>query len=283
MIISTKYKILLKAITISKVLIFAVVFAITVSIPFPNTAFGVNANNAHLTLLDPPKKDIALELLSSAENGSTDWRAQYGYIQDIEDGRGYTAGIAGFCSSSGDMLTVVQDYTQSEPNNILAKYLPALQQVYGSASHAGLDPNFVIDWKAAANDPVFHLAQDRERDTDYFDPAVTRAIADGLGPLGQFIYFDAIIMHGAGKDPGSFDSIRAKAMNEAKTPVQGGNETMYLNAFLDARKAVMLADPAHAETSRIDTEQRLFLQQDNLDLTLPLSWQVYGNNYTISR
>jgi chitosanase len=283
MICSTKHKILPSIIVSSKFLIFIVVFTITASMPFSKVAFGINASNNNLTLFDPHKKDIAMKLLSSAENGSTDWRAQYSYIQDIEDGRGYTAGIAGFCSSAGDMLTVVQEYTQVEPNNILAKYIPALQQVYGSPSHEGLDPNFVIDWREAANDPVFQLAQDSERDDAYFDPAVTRAISDGLGPLGQFIYFDAIVMHGSGKDPGSFDSIRARAMSNAKTPAQGGNETIYLNTFLDSQKAVMLSDPAHTDTSRVDTEQRIFLQQGNLNLTTPLSWQVYGNQYTISQ
>src|SRR4051812_21532713 len=42
-------------------------------------------------LTDPHKKDIAMQVVSSAENSSLDWRAQYRYIEDIGDGRGYTA------------------------------------------------------------------------------------------------------------------------------------------------------------------------------------------------
>ena len=34
-------------------------------------------------------------LVSSAENSSTDYAEQYAYIEDIGDGRGYTAGIIG--------------------------------------------------------------------------------------------------------------------------------------------------------------------------------------------
>jgi chitosanase len=45
----------------------------------------------------------------------------------------------------------------------------------------------------------------------------------------------------------------------------------------------MLAEPAHSDTSRIDTAQRVFLQQGNFDLEPPLSWKVYGDAYTISR
>jgi chitosanase len=232
-------------------------------------------------LADPAKKEIAMELVSSAENSSLDWRAQYAYIEDIKDGRGYTAGIIGFCSGTGDMLELVQNYTDSKPGNVLAKYLPALRKVNGSSSHSGLDPNFTRDWKTAAKDSAFQKAQDSERDTIYFNPAVNQAKADGLRALGQFIYYDAIVMHGPGEDSVSFGGIRKTAMKKAKTPAQGGNETTYLNAFLDARKAAMLTEAAHDDTSRVDTEQRKFLKEGNLDLNTPLSWKTYGDPYTI--
>src|SRR6476469_6737547 len=78
-------------------------------------------------LASPQKKEIAMRLVSSAENSSLNWRAQYRYIEDIHDGRGYTAGIIGFCSGTGDMLEVVQAYTAKVPGNPLATYLPALR------------------------------------------------------------------------------------------------------------------------------------------------------------
>ena len=56
-----------------------------------------------------------MKLVSSAENSSLNWRAQYRYIQDIHDGRGYTAGIIGFCSGTGDMLEVVRAFTRAKP------------------------------------------------------------------------------------------------------------------------------------------------------------------------
>ena len=70
-------------------------------------------------------------------------------------------------------------------------------------------------------------------------------------------------------------------MKKAKTPAQGGDETTYLNAFLDARKAAMLTEEAHSDTSRVDTEQRVFLREGNLDLNPPLRWKVYGDPYVI--
>jgi chitosanase len=244
-------------------------------------AAAVKAVAAPVDLTDPHKKEIAMELVSSAENSSLDWKAQYKYIEDIGDGRGYTAGIIGFCSGTGDMLDLVTLYNQRKPNNVLSKFLPALKKVNGTDSHSGLGSSFTSAWKTAAGDSVFKKAQDDERDRVYFNPAVNQAKSDGLRALGQFIYYDAIVMNGPGDDPVSFGGIRKTAMKKAKTPAQGGNETTYLNAFLDARKAAMLTEEAHSDTSRVDTEQRVFLKAGNLDLNPPLSWKTYGDPYTI--
>ncbi|MFF5303598.1 chitosanase [Streptomyces sp. NPDC013161] len=231
---------------------------------------------------DPAKKEIAMKLVSSAENSSLDWKAQYKYIEDIGDGRGYTAGIIGFCSGTGDMLDLVQLYATRKPGNVLAKYLPALRNVNGTDSHSGLDPNFPKDWRTAAQDTVFQQAQNDERDRVYFNPAVSQGKTDGLRVLGQFTYYDAIVMHGDGDDPTSFRNIRARALRSAKPPAQGGNETTYLNAFLDARVWAMKQEEAHSDTTRVDTEQRVFLRNGNFDLNTPLNWKVYGDSYTIN-
>nr|WP_242438573.1 chitosanase [Streptomyces sp. CB00455] len=244
------------------------------------TAATVTAAAA-VGLDDPAKKDIAMQIVSSAENSSLDWKAQYKYIEDIDDGRGYTAGIIGFCSGTGDMLDLVEYYTQVKPGNVLAKYLPALRKVDGSDSHAGLDPDFTKDWAKAARDAEFKKAQDHERDRVYFNPAVKQGKSDGVGALGQFIYYDAIVMHGDGGDSTSFRNIRKRALSKAKPPAQGGNETTWLNAFLDARVWAMKQEEAHSDTSRVDTAQRVFLKKGNLNLDTPLDWKVYGDSFHI--
>ncbi|MEU6028081.1 chitosanase [Streptomyces tauricus] len=230
---------------------------------------------------DPAKKEIAMKLVSSAENSSLDWKAQYGYIEDIGDGRGYTAGIIGFCSGTHDMLDLVELYTRRKPGNPLAGYLPALRRVDGTDSHEGLDPGYPDAWRRAAQDQVFKQAQNDERDRVYFNPAVQRGKADGIGTLGQFTYYDAIVMHGNGGDRTSFGSIRNRALGRAKPPAQGGDEVTYLNAFLDARVWAMKQEEAHSDTSRVDTAQRVFLRNRNLNLNPPLDWQVYGDSFHI--
>jgi chitosanase len=245
------------------------------------TQRAIAAPAAASGLDDPAKKEIAMELVSSAENSSLDWKAQYKYIEDIGDGRGYTAGIIGFCSGTGDMLDLVQLYADRKPGNVLAKYLPALRKVNGTDSHSGLDPNYPKDWRKAAQDTVFQQCQNDERDRVYFNPAVAQGKADGLRTLGQFCYYDAIVMHGDGDDPTSFRNIRGRALRSAKPPAQGGDETTYLNAFLDARVWAMKQEEAHSDTTRVDTEQRVFLRKGNLDLNTPLDWKVYGDSYHI--
>ncbi|MFC1413271.1 chitosanase [Streptacidiphilus sp. N1-12] len=233
-------------------------------------------------LTDPRKREIALEVVSSAANSSLDWKEQYTYIDDIGDGRGYTAGIAGFHSSTGDLLALVELYTRREPHNVLAGYLPALRRVDGSHAHTGLGAPFTAAWHRAAADPVFRTAQDDELNRESFDPAVAQAKADGLHALGQFVYFDALVTPGPGAGPAEFARIRATALRQARTPAQGGDETAYLDAFLTARTAAMRADAPHGDTSRVDTEQRVFLDQGDLDLNPSLSWHTYGDPYTIA-
>ncbi|MER8188433.1 chitosanase [Kitasatospora sp. NPDC094015] len=245
--------------------------------PSASAAAALNAGPA----LDSPRmKDIAQQLVSSAENSSLDWRAQYKYIEDIQDGRGYTGGLIGFTSGTDDMLQLIRYYQTLNPGNRLVRYLPALQQVNGTDSHEGLDPTFADDWRAAAQDPAFQRAQDEERDRVYFDPAVRQAEADGLHALGQFAYYDALVVHGPGTGAHSFGGIRAAALAKARPPSQGGDETAYLTAFLNARRSVMAA--GRHNTERVDSVQTAFLKAGNLALATPLRWTLYGDSYAIT-
>jgi chitosanase len=229
-------------------------------------------------LAAPDKKEIAMQLVSSAENSSLDWRAQYRYIEDIGDGRGYTAGIIGFCSGTGDMLEVEQAYTKAKPSNPLARFIGALKLVNGSDSHKGLGKPFVRAWRAAAEDPAFQTAQDDERDRVYFNPSVKLGKRDGVGPLGQFIYYDAAVVHGYS----GMRSIRRRALKHANPPAKGEKEAFWLNTFLDERVVEMHKEAAHEDVSRIEKAQRRFVREGNLALDPPLKWSVYGDPYEIT-
>jgi chitosanase len=219
-----------------------------------------------------------MQLVSSAENSSLNWRAQYRYIEDIHDGRGYTAGIIGFCSGTGDMLKVVTAYRRVRPLSALAKFVPALRRVNGTESHRGLGARFVEAWRRAAKDARFRHAQDVERDRTYFNPSVELAKSDGLNALGQFAYYDAAVVHGFE----GMQGVRERALKLAPTPAMGGDEAAYLEKFLDERVVEMHKEAAHDDVSRIEKAQRRFLHEGNLDLHNPLSWSVYGDPYEIA-
>ncbi|WP_141204464.1 chitosanase [Streptomyces griseorubiginosus] len=232
-------------------------------------------------LAAPGRKDLAQQLVASAENSTLDWRSAYAYIEDIGDGQGYTAGVIGFCTGTHDLLTLVEGYTKAHPDNGLARYLPALRAVDGTDSHEGLDPGFPAAWRAEAEVPAFRAAQDTARDRVYFDPAVRLAKLDGLGALGQFVYYDAMVFHGPGTDPTSFYGLRERALEKAASPTGGGSERTYLNAFLDLREAAMRTRHPGIDTTRVDTAQRRFLNDGNLELRTPLEWQVYGETFKV--
>lgn len=233
------------------------------------------------------KKDVVMKLVSSAENSSLDWQKQYEYIENINDGRGYTAGIIGFTTKNGDLLDVVNWYTKLSPNNKLTKFISALENVKGSDNEYGLGEEFVKTWKDSALDKNFRDSQDLIRDRDYFTPAVHLAKGDGLSPLGQFIYYDAVVMHGVETEEnnGEYDGflyIREKAREKANTPLDGGDEEKYLQEFLKAREIVMKQEEAHKDISRI-IAQRKFLKEKNYNLELPLEWIMYGERFIVKK
>lgn len=232
-------------------------------------------------LAAPKMRETAWKLLSSAEGSTLDWRSQYGTIEDNGDGTGYNAGIVGFCSGTHDMLAFVESFTGDHPDSPLAPFVPALRKVDGTASHEGLDPGFTAAWKKSAEDPAFRAAQDLVRLEQYFEPAVRLAKLDGLGALGQYMYFDAMVLQGPGTDGDAFYGIRKAAVAEADTVAEGGDEAAYLDAFLDAARAVMKSKKNQQDTSRLDTAQRVFLEDGNLTLETPLTWQVYGETFHI--
>ncbi|WP_314066147.1 chitosanase [uncultured Vagococcus sp.] len=245
---------------------------------------GQASTKDQVSLNNRDKKEIAMELVSSAENSSLKWQDQYAYIEDIQDGRGYTAGIIGFCSGTGDMLELVKTYTKHQSDNELAQFLPALEKVNGSASHDGLGVEFEAAWKAAAKDKGFQQAQDEIRDRIYFNPGVKQAQEDGLSTLGQFIYYDGMVMHGPGDGSvpmaESFPGIREAALRLSKTPAEGGDERVYLTGFLDERAKIMGLEDAHEDLSRIEA-QRQFLKAGNMELETPLKWKMYGEPFEI--
>lgn len=234
------------------------------------------------------QRQIADQIVSVFENDSP--VIQYGYAEDIGDGRGITAGRAGFTSATGDLLLVVQRYTDAVPKNNLAKYIPRLEQLATDESDDTTDLVGLVEaWGAAADDPVFRGVQDAVVDEEYFTPALQHAEHLGLTlPLSLLNLYDTAIQHGDGEDPDGLPAIIATATSQAGgTPAGGVDEQTWLRAFIAARRAVLLhasapdTRAAWAEsTGRVDALLQL-LDAGNVNLTPPLTIAPFGATHTL--
>ncbi|HUS26045.1 MAG TPA: chitosanase [Nevskiaceae bacterium] len=240
-----------------------------------------------LTNADTRKR--AEQIISTFENSTT--KIQYNYAEKLTDGRGITAGRSGFTSGTNDLLLVVQEYLKNtkKTDPILASYVPALEAVKGTDSTVGLD-GFIEAWKQTyKNDKtVFKSAQDTVYTNLYFNPAMKQAQTAGVKTaLGQMIILDTIIQHGEGDDPDGLPAILTE-VQKAVGPVQPGKEADWLQTFLDARQKHLenAADPATRDEWKESVDRvkalRSILNTGNLDLKLPLAWQVYGDKFNLT-
>jgi len=237
------------------------------------------------TLL-PTWKSCADQMISVFENESLS--PQYDYIENLKDGRGYTAGRVGFATGDVDFLLVVEAYDGLRPNNVLSGFVPILRKVLGTAYTQGLG-TLPGAWKEAASDPLFRQAQDQVSDKLYYIPAMKAAADLHLqSPLAKFALYDAIIQHGAGDDSDSLGGIIRAATSAAGGPPDVAGEEKWLTAFLTARKTVLLnaEDPETRATwkesvGRVNEQLRL-LKERNLQLSSPLTLNPYGTEFTVN-
>ena len=235
------------------------------------------------------QKSCAERLTSLFENGTT--RVRYAYAERLRDGRGITAGRAGFTTATGDAFEVVRRYCELKPQNPLAKYLPRLAELKDAESDdmKGLY-GYIPNWARAAKDAVFRRVQDEATDEMYFAPSQRYADRFGLKfALSRAFLFDSILQHGDGADD---DGLRALLKRTAKqtggAPARGVDEKVWLAAFIAVRRA----DLAHAFDAKTRREWAgsvgrcdVFSQiaaVGNYDLTTPFEIVWEKKRYTIS-
>ena len=112
--------------------------------------------------LTPAEKAVAEALTSIWENDTP--ILDYAYSENINDGRGYTSGRAGFCTGTGDAIQVIDCYDKlrtAANGNVMAKYMPALTTINDKYMQTGQDQgdtslldavgNWINDWGASYN------------------------------------------------------------------------------------------------------------------------------------
>ena len=183
------------------------------------------------------------KIVSQFENSTS--TIQYCYIEALDDGRGYTAGRAGFTSATGDLLDVAERYTRKAGDNPLSPLLPRLRQLAKGAdgSTAGLE-RLPDAWRATCTDARQRKVQDSVVDREYYNPAVREARRLRLRkPLSVAALYDAEIQHGGGPDPDGVPAMLRRARRKAHgSPRTDVSEKRFLTAFLKVRRATL----AHA-------------------------------------
>ena len=234
------------------------------------------------------QRDMADQIISIFENH--DPVIHYDFIGNINDGRGYTAGRAGFTTATCDLLEVVNRYSLIVPNNNLVSFIPELKVVCGkrdssTAKLAGLPK----EWIKAAKDYKFRRVQDEVVDDFYFLPAVKHAQKLGLRyPLSLLNIYDACIQHGDGDDP---DGVQAMIAATSKavygTPAEGVRERTWLRKFMEIRKTTLIY-PYNGNTkrawaisvNRVDALKKLYDARNHY-LDSPLKLEIRDQIFTL--
>ena len=240
-------------------------------------------------MLQDDHRRIADQIISVFENDDPEIR--YDYVADLDDGRGYTAGRAGFCTACGDLDKVVERYTDRVPDNPLAPFRSELARLAGEQSDdiSGLD-GFEQAWEQAAADPAFREIQDDLVDELYYRPAVELARQNGIGtPLGVLILYDTAIQHGTSSDPEGLAGIVKRTVTVAGgNPSTGVDEMEWLRTFLGIRREVLQNpnDPETAEVWRASVGRvdvlRTLIDEGRWQLDPPITIRPFGRSHTIT-
>ena len=199
------------------------------------------------------------------ENGQIE--KAYGYAENIRDGRGVTWGWVGFTTADGDAIAVVEEFESLHPNNPLSPFLTQLRAMAVS-DEAG----FIRAVQASASGEFkadFERAQNHQSDLKYYLPALKVAQKLGLKTAAAIAQiYDSAINHGLE----GVDALVSQATQElAGTPSSGIDEVRWLNAYLDIRYRVLVADPTWRSSSdRVAVFKEQIVARGNLNLDSPI-------------
>jgi Glycosyl hydrolase family 46 len=197
----------------------------------------------------------------------------YGYVENLGDGRGYTVTQYGFCTYNSEVAQVIDRYVRHVPGTPLKRFLPQLPPIKWSNQELN---GFAAAWrKENKASKLLGVACDEEADALYFRPAVEAAAAVGIhSAIGKSIFYDTLLQHGASTDPDSLPQILQRTIEE-NGDVDSSSEAEFLRAFLAIRRAV-LEEPANRETREVwrasarRVDALLNLLNTNPDLVPPI-------------
>jgi hypothetical protein len=251
----------------------------------------IPAESADLVLktigLTDVQVDTILQLISLPENGQPNWWENYGYVEFLGDGRGYTATIFGACSGTGDLALILDQVAAIDPRHPLAAFADPVRKKRGDDVDGIEGVQALI--AAAGNDPVWQRAVWRVYVDMYWKFAAR--FADKTGdcasrpgprlslPVSRGFMVDTAINHGA--DLPSFQHILKRMPNANER-----DELRWLQSFIDTREKLLKSGYQSLDTSKTGDRCRLWtglLKTGNHGLARPIeAYRGYWGTYKLT-
>lgn len=235
--------------------------------------------------------DVILQLVSLPENGHPRWYQNYGYVEFLGDGRGFTTTLYGACSGTGDLYMIFDELSKIKPRSAtcdqLLKFKDVLKNKRGD-DIKGIEPIKSLI-KKLGDDPAWQRAVWKVYVQLYWKFAMDWAAKRGVaanrpGPVlatatARGFMLDTAINHGADYD--SFMVIVKRMTNK-----DSRDEIAWVTAFADAREKLLKSGYDDLDTSRTGHRCRLWkqlLQDGNTDLRTPIkAYKGYWGEYTVA-
>jgi len=221
-----------------------------------------------------PEQKHAIDcVLAVFETGKVPTAASYSTCTVLKDGAGISYGKHQCTDKAGSLDLVCKKYI--ELGGARAAELTQCMGYLATNESSKVDPkgpfptwltNLINLLKALGAEPIMQQAQDFVFDQNYFLPAVNHAKDVGLTTaLGLLALYDTCIHSG----PGRVATHRA-AFPE-KSPKNGGDEKAWVKAYLNARRAWLLANSNPLVQKTVYRQDAILdlIKADNWDLKLP--------------
>ncbi|AGE50117.1 chitosanase [Acanthocystis turfacea Chlorella virus Canal-1] len=215
--------------------------------------------------------DTILSLISLPENSTTEWWTNYNYAERLGDGRGWTVTLYGACSGTGDLLMILKDLQNINPNHELLKYIPAMEKTKGDNVNGleklGKDIESLgddKDWQQAVWDIYIKLYWNFAR--NFADKLINRPGAKLTSPLTRGYIVDVALNHGANLE--SFGPILKGMKNKDEQ-----DEAKWFLDFVEARRKLLKRGFEDLDTSKTGDRCTLWaniFKEGNTSLARPI-------------
>lgn len=251
---------------------------------------GAAASLAKLSGLTAQQIDVVMQLVSLPENSTPKWYTNYGYIEFLGDGRGFTTTIFGACSGTGDLAMVFEELAALEPTSDVARklvgYLPKLRgkegdDISGIEALKDLIPEAAGDesWRRAVWSVYVKLYWKFAADFAAKRGACSSRPGPVLAsPAAKGFVLDTVINHGA-----DMDSVQP-IIDRMSAKRDSGDETAWMLDFAEARRRMLKSGYDNLDTSHTGDRATLWaeLVRDNPDLRTPIdAYEGYWGSFTI--